>query len=238
VCGRFGLEHPEWSETRFHAQMLPGIEPETVLIPRFNIAPTQDVLAVASSKRLNGERGLKSMRWGLTAQWALQDRSKPRPINIKTEGILDRPVYRRLLGLKRCLIVAEGFYEWRKQPGQSKQPFWIGLRTGEMFGFAGLWDAVKDGDDWLVTCAILTTSPNPLVATLHDRQPVILTPEQEELWLSADATDASELLPLLSPLSESSMDMYPVPTLVNDVKNEGPDLRRCVAVEPQQTALL
>jgi putative SOS response-associated peptidase YedK len=107
-----------------------------------------------------------------------------------------------------------------------------------MFGFAGLWDAVNDGDDWLVSCAILTTSPNPLVAMLHDRQPVILTPEQEQLWLSADATDASELLPLLSPLSESAMDMYPVPALVNDVKNEGPDLRRCVAEEPRQTALL
>ena len=218
--------------------MLPDVDAQTVLIPRFNIAPTQDVLTVASSKRLGGRPGVKSMRWGLTAQWALTDRSKPRPINIKSEGILDRPAYRRLLALKRCLIVADGFYEWRKQPGQSKQPYWIGLRSGEMFGYAGLWDAVKDGDDWLVSCAILTTSPNPLVAQLHDRQPVILTQEQEALWLSPDATDPGELVPLLRPLPETVMDMYPVPTLVNDVKNEGPELRRRVEEEPRQTALL
>ena len=217
---------------------MPDVDPQTVLIPRFNIAPTQDVLTVAPSKRLGGRLGLKSMRWGLTAQWALTDRSKPRPINIKSEGILDRPAYRRLLALKRCIIVGEGFYEWRKQQGQSKQPYWIGLRNSEMFGFAGLWDAVKNGDDWLVSCAILTTSPNPLVATLHDRQPVILTPEQEELWLSADATDAGELLPLLAPLPETLMTMYPVPTLVNDVNNEGPELLRRVEDEPRQTALL
>ena len=166
------------------------------------------------------------------------DRSKPRPINIKSEGILDRPAYRRLLALKRCIIVGEGFYEWLKQPGQSNQPYWIGLRGGEMFGFAGLWDAVKDGDEWLVSCAILTTSPNPLVATLHNRQPVILTPEQEELWLSADTTDAGELLPLLTPLPETLMTMYPVPSLMNDVNNEGPELRRRVDEEPRQTALL
>ena len=217
--------------------MLPDIDAATVLVPRFNIAPSQEVLAVAPSKRLDGRRGVKSMRWGLTAPWALTDRSKPRPINIKCEGILDRPAYRRLQALKRCLIVGDGFYEWRKQPGQSKQPYAIALRSGEMFGFAGLWDAVKDGDQWLVTCAILTTSPNPLVATLHDRQPVILTPEQEELWLSADATDADELMPLLTPLPEGLMEMYPVPPLVNDVKNEGPDLRRCVGEEPRQTPL-
>ncbi|MDE3076206.1 MAG: SOS response-associated peptidase [Chloroflexota bacterium] len=238
MCGRFGLVHPEWSETRFGAQMLPDIDAQTVLIPRFNIAPTQDVLTVAPSKRLGGRLGVKSMRWGLTAQWALTDRAKPRPINIKSEGILDRPAYRRLLSLKRCVIIGDGFFEWRKQPGRPKQPHWIGLRNSEMFGFAGLWDAVKDGDEWLVSCAILTTTPNSLVATLHDRQPVILMPEQEDLWLSADATDVGELLPVLAPLPETLMVMYPVSRLVNDVKNEGPELRRYVEDEPRQTALL
>lgn len=238
MCGRYGLEHPERSETRFAAQVLPDIHSETVLIPRFNIAPSQDVLAVAPSKRLDGRRGLKSMRWGLTARWALADRSKPRPINIKSEGILDRPAYRRLLANKRCVIPADNFFEWSQRPGQPKQPYSIELQSGDMFGFAGLWDAVKDGDDWLVTCAILTTSPNALVATLHDRQPVILTPEQEALWLEPDVTEPGEFLSVLTPLSETLMTMYPVPTLVNNVKNEGPELRRRVAAESQQPALL
>ena len=106
MCGRFGLEHPEFTETRFQAQLLPDVKPEELLIPRYNIAPTEPVLAVAPSKRLDGQRGIKAMRWGLTPQWALADHSKPRPINIKTEGILDRPVFRRLLAHKRCVIPA------------------------------------------------------------------------------------------------------------------------------------
>src|SRR5579883_3344228 len=121
MCGRFGLEQPEFSETRFQAELLPDVKPEEVLIPRYNIAPTQPVLTVAASKRLGGGRGLKSMRWGLTPSWAVADRSKPRSFNIRTEGILDRPTYRKLLLYNRCAIVGQWFYEWRHLNGKTGQ---------------------------------------------------------------------------------------------------------------------
>lgn len=235
MCGRFGYDHVELVETRFQAELLPDVKPE-VLTPRFNIAPTQDVLVVASSKRLGGRRGVKAMRWGLTQEWAYKDRSKPRPINVKTEGIYDRPNYRRLLSLKRCLVPADGFYEWRRLGGKATQPYNIGLAGGADFGFAGIWDAVRTGpgeDDWLVSCAILTCPPNPLVAQLHDRMPVILPREQEAAWLDTTLTEFADLAPLLTALPEQAMAMHPVLTLVNDVNNEGAALRTLAEAQAQ-----
>jgi putative SOS response-associated peptidase YedK len=228
VCGRYGYESPEFSETRFQAQLLPDVPPE-ILVPRYNIAPTQPVLTVAASKRLGGQRGIKSMVWGLTPNWALRDRSKPRSINIKAEGILDRPTYRHLLLHKRCAVLGDGFYEWQHLNGKTGQPYSIGLAGGEPFAFAGIWTATKDEqDEWLVSCAILTTGPNELVAQLHNRQPVILTPDQEQTWLDPDVTDAGELMPMLAPLDAAVMEMFAVPRLVNNVAHEGPALRERV----------
>jgi len=237
VCGRYGYESPEFTETRFQAQLLPDVPPE-ILVPRYNIAPTQPVLTVAPSKRLGGRRGIKSVVWGLTPGWALRDRSKPRSINIKTEGILDRPTYRHLLLHNRCAVPADGFYEWQHNNGKTGQPYSIALRGGEPFAFAGIWTATKDErDQWLVSCAILTTGPNELVAQLHDRQPVILTRDQEQTWLDADVTDAGELVPILSPLDPTAMELFPVSRLVNSVANEGPSLRQR-APESLQASLL
>ena len=237
MCGRYGYESPEFSETRFQAQLLPDVPPE-ILVPRYNIAPTQPVLTVAPSKRLGGRRGIKSMIWSLTPGWALRDRSKPRSINIKTEGILERPTYRHLLLHNRCAVPADGFYEWQHLNGKTGQPYSIGLKGGEPFAFAGIWTATKDEqDEWLVSCAILTTGPNELVAQLHDRQPVILTPDQEQTWLDPDVTAAGALLPMLAPLNAGVMDMVAVPRLVNNVANEGPSLRER-APEALQGALL
>ncbi|HLG72264.1 MAG TPA: SOS response-associated peptidase [Chloroflexota bacterium] len=235
MCGRFGLGTPEFSETRFGARALPELQPE-LLIPRFNIAPTQPVLTVVCSKRLDGARGLKGMTWGLTPLWAANDRSKPRPINIQSETLPDRPAYRRLLERKRCLIPSDGFYEWKRN-GSARQPYHIGLADGAIFAFAGVWDAVKMGPEWLVSCAILTTRPNDLVSDLHNRQPVILRPQDEELWLS-DCADARELTPLLEPLPAEEMTIYAVVPLVNNVANEGPELRQPAEAAPSQPVLL
>ena len=177
------------------------------------------------------------MTWGLTSSWALNDRRKPRPINIQSETLLDRPAYRRLLSLKRCLIPADGFYEWRRD-GKLRQPYNIGAADGGMFGFAGLWDACKVSDDWLVSCAILTTKPNALVAELHNRQPVILQPDQESLWLDPSVTDPGELMPILGPLSADAMTMYACSPLVNNVNNEGRELRAPAESRLTQAALL
>ncbi|HUZ76474.1 MAG TPA: SOS response-associated peptidase [Chloroflexota bacterium] len=238
MCGRYGLDEAEFSESRFEATLLPDVQRDEILVPRYNIAPTQPVLAVAPSKRLGGRRGIRSMRWGLTPSWALQDRSKPRSFNIRTEGILDRPAYRKLLCFNRCAIPANFFYEWRHHTGKTGQPYAIGLSSGELFAFAGIWVAAKDGEGWLVSCAILTSAPNPLVASLHDRQPIILRREDERIWLDATATDPAELMPLLGVLPEAAMSMYPVASLVNNVANEGPELRRRVEALPVPMALL
>lgn len=232
MCGRFGLTEPEFSETRFDAKPLPEVQP--LLIPRYNIAPTQEILTVARSSRLGGERALKAMVWGLTAQWALDDRKKPRPINLKAESLLDRPYYERLLAKRRCLIPADGFYEWKKG---TKQPWNIGLRGGEQFAFAGVWDACKLADGWLVSCAILTTTPNELVAGIHDRMPVILPRAREALWLAEDAALA-DLLPCLAPHPASTMASFPIVPLVGDVNNEGPALRQRAEAALEQQALV
>jgi len=110
VCGRYGYDVPELTASRFQAELLPDVTPD-ILVPRYNIAPTQPVLAVATSKRLDGRRGVRSMVWGLTQQWALNDGKKPRPINLQAESLLERPTYSRLLAQKRCLIPASHFYE-------------------------------------------------------------------------------------------------------------------------------
>lgn len=237
MCGRYGLDEAEFSESRFAATLLPDVQREELLIPRYNIAPTQPVLAIAPSKRLGGRRGMRSMRWGLTPSWALKDRSKPRSFNIRTEGILDRPAYRKLLCFNSCAIPASFFYEWRHIGGKTGQPYAIGLNSEKQFAFAGIWVAARDGDGWLVSCAILTGAPNPLVAELHDRQPIILRPEDERVWLDATATDPAVLMPLLSALPEAAMSMHPVASLVNSVANEGPELRRRVQELPVPVAL-
>ncbi len=221
MCGRFGLSAPEFSETRFCAQPLPEVQP--LLIPRFNIAPSQDILTVALSKRLGGARALKTMRWGLTSDWAIEDRKKPRPINLKVESLLERPYFRRLLLERRCIIPADGFYEWEKLNGR-KQAWNIGWQRGKLFGFAGVWDATKRDGGWLVSCAILTTTPNELVGRIHDRMPVILLPDHERAWLEADR-DLPDLLPCLAACPAKHMELFPVPPLVNDVRNDGPELR-------------
>jgi putative SOS response-associated peptidase YedK len=222
MCGRFGLEHPEWSESRFQARQLdPDIQP--LLTPRFNIAPTQPVITVACSKRLDGAPALKAMRWGLVSEWAKGDATKPRPFNLQSETLLDRAPYRRLLERKRCLIVGDGFYEWDKT-GAGKQPWSFELAGRDLFAFAGLWDAVRQPNGWLVSCAILTTSPNPLVGRFHDRMPVILSRETEAVWLD-DGASLAELRDCLVSYPAEAMQAYPVVPLVNDVRNEGPELR-------------
>ncbi len=237
MCGRYGLADPREVDDRFSAQQIPGLELSDLYVPRYNIAPTQDVLTVALSKRLAGGRAVKRFRWGLVAEWALKDRTKPRPINIKCESLLERPHFRRLLERKRCLIPADGFYEWQGT-GKDKQPWSIGLASGELFAFAGVWDACRDEDGWLVSCAILTTRPNGVVAPIHDRMPIILRPELEELWLDPSVTEAEVLAECFVPLPEAVMDRYPVRALVNDVNNEGPELRRRVDLAPSQPTLI
>ena len=234
MCGRFGLETPEFSETRFAARTLPGFENPDLWKPRYNIAPSQEVLAVAIGRE--GDRVIQPMKWGLTSSWSVSDPTKPRPINLKSETIAERSSYRSLLAKRRCIIPASWFYEWQGRGSAAKQPYAIGRKDWALFGFAGLWDACKVEDDWFISCTILTVSPNALVGAIHNRMPVILPPEHESSWLAKDA-EPEDLMACLLPFPQELMAADPIGNLVSDVKNDGPELRTPLASPAGQQAL-
>jgi putative SOS response-associated peptidase YedK len=201
------------------------------LPPRYNVAPTLDVYAVAvrgRNDRVKGpRRALGTFRWGLVPSWA-QDRSVgSRLINARAESVATKPAFRSALDRRRCLIPADAFYEWQRQPGGGKLAYAIRRRDGRPMAFAGLWEVWRDpldaDADLLRTCAIVTTAANALMAPLHDRMPVILDPGQWGTWLDP-ATGAAAARQLLVPAAADSLEAYPVSSLVNNVRNEGPEL--------------
>jgi putative SOS response-associated peptidase YedK len=210
MCGRFTLHHTlEEIEERFAA------EAAADATPRYNIAPTQDILVVTQ----NGSRHLQAYHWGLIPSWAKDAAIGNRMINARAETLAEKPSFRTALSRRRCLIPADGFYEWQNPPEGTKAPrtpMHIRLGDGSLFAFAGLWDEwhTPDGSP-LRSCTIITTSPNALTAPIHDRMPVILRPEDEELWLDKSITQASDLLPLLVPYPAEAMDTYAVSRQVN-----------------------
>lgn len=189
--------------------------------PRYNIAPQQDVLVVAQGR--NGRRA-GVMRWGLVPGWADSPADGARMINARSETVTERSAFREAFERRRCIIPADGFYEWRAV-GAVRIPMRISL--GEKpFAFAGLWERWQRGDGPpLYTCTILTTSPTASIASIHDRMPVLLRPEQYDLWLRQD-TDPETLQSLLRPYAGDDLQAYVVSSLVNKVENDGPE---CIA---------
>jgi len=201
--------------------------------PRYNIAPMQDVLVVA-----NGRHGRRAgiMRWGLVPAWADDPQDGARMINARSETVAERSAFRDAFERRRCLIPADGFYEWRTA-GNTKIPMRITL--GEQpFAFAGLWERWQKGDAApLYTCSILTTTPAAAIASIHDRMPVLLRPEQYELWLDP-AADPETLQSLLQPYAGPELQAYVVSTLVNKVENDGPEcIAPATAAVAEQTSL-
>jgi putative SOS response-associated peptidase YedK len=165
-----------------------GVEPPAGLRPRDNVAPTEDILIVVPDRTdgaAAGRRVLRSARWGLVPHWAPDLRDAARTINARAETLLERPTYRPLLERRRCLIPADGFYEWRTDPDGVRRPLLFALPGGEPFAFAGLWSSWRDAarEARVDTCTIVTTTPNELVAHVHDRMPVILPRRAEDRWL-------------------------------------------------------
>lgn len=192
---------------------------------RYNVAPTDEVYAVAEGK--DGTRRLGTFKWGLVPFWAKDPKVGNRMINARLETVQSK--FKRTLERRRCLIPADGFYEWQ-QHGGVKQPFYIRLADGAPFAMAGLWELWKTHEgDWLQSCTILTTAANELMQPLHDRMPVILPPEQYERWLDPEQRDADALQELMAPFPAQQMAAYPVSRAVNKVGNDGPDLVAPVA---------
>lgn len=184
----------------------------------YNIAPGQDVAAIID----NDSRRLGLLRWGLIPSWADDPRIGSRMINARAEELAQKPSFKKPLRQKRCLIPADGFFEWKKEENR-KTPFYVFLKDRRPFVFAGLWDIWKSPQgEKTATCTIITTSPNSLVEKLHSRMPVILPEEHIDIWLDRSVEEEEKLLPLLKPYPAEDMEYYKVPRLVNSPENDSP----------------
>ncbi len=218
MCGRFTLTvDPADLQESFSDVIFPS-----KFAPRFNIAPTQPVLAIPNDDKYKADFFV----WGLIPMWAKDPRIGNRMINARAETLAEKPAFRGVLKYKRCLILADGFYEWKSAGGKkSKTPFFIHMKDRKPFAFAGLWDAWNSPDGSLIkTCTIITTEPNELMSLIHNRMPAILHPRDYAKWLDPAPQTPDLLRPLLKPFPADNMDAYPVTTLVNKPINDTPEL--------------
>lgn len=239
MCGRYTLASVDPWDLR--ARFPGGSAPE--IRRRYNVAPSDQVLAVTTDR--SGSPRLELLRWGLVPFWADAPDTRAKMINARSETVSERPAYRRAFECFRCLILADGFYEWRPGPDGRKEAFHITRGDGSLFSFAGLWSIwrprtmerataeVTEAHE-LRSCTILTTTANEVVAPLHDRMPVILDRTDEDVWLDS-STPAPVLHSLLHPLDPEDTVLRPVGPAVNDVRYDGPDCLEPPA--PRQPAL-
>lgn len=215
MCGRYTLKSP--IEVLVKEFGITGPLPE--IQPSYNVAPGREVAAVTAGG--DGGRHLETLKWGLVPSWAKDPGIGYRMINARSETAAEKPSFRKPLKERRCLILADGFYEWRKM-GNGKQPFHIKMEDEKPFAFAGLWERWERDGVEIRSCAILTTEPNDLLRKVHDRMPVILPPEAQATWLDPEVRDPASLLPLLAPYPSGAMTAYPVSRTVNSPSNDGP----------------
>lgn len=232
MCGRYRLStHPHALYEQFALELVNPDERE--IPPRYNIAPTQPVLGVR--ERPDGKRELVLLHWGLIPHWAKDPAMGQRMINARAETVAEKPSFRNAMKRRRCLVPADGFYEWQRQGKGPKQPYDIARADGAPFAFAGLWEHWQgpNGEE-IESCAIVTTEANAQMRPLHHRMPVILAPEDYPAWLERRNERAQALLPLLAPRDWPEMRAVPVTPYVNNVRNEGP---QCIApAEPAPEA--
>lgn len=216
MCGRFSNKtSAEKIKKEFKVSEVPSVE------ARYNIAPTQKILAVGQEV---GEREAKMFKWGLVPSWAKDASMGARLINARSETVHEKPAFREAFKRRRCIIPADGYYEWQKTGGR-KQPYYFTIREERPFGFAGLWERWKGSEgESLETCTILTTEANERAREIHERMPVILHTEDYDLWLDEDVRKLEMLKELFRPYPSEEMVAYPVSTLVNNVKVDRSEL--------------
>lgn len=216
MCGRFTLRHSgEAIASSFQLPEVPQLQ------PRYNIAPTQSVSTVLGS--LDSIHQLHQLHWGLIPSWAKDTKMGARLINARAETVGEKPAFRSAFRHRRCLVVADGFYEWQRQENK-KQPFYFRLQNDQPFAFAGLWEQWKspDGEE-IQSCTILTTEANDLLRSIHNRMPVILDPKDYDLWLDPAVQNTESLQQLLRPYQPEAMTSYAVSTKVNNPTNNTPE---------------
>jgi putative SOS response-associated peptidase YedK len=217
MCGRFAFYSPHEAVIRlFGVAAAPEIE------PRWNIAPTQ---FVATVREAGGPREVAMLYWGLVPSWAKEKAIGARMINARAETLAEKPSFRSAFRRRRCLVLADGYYEWQRS-GAVKQPYFIAFEDGLPFGMAGLWEKWRDpaSGEPLESCCIVTTSPAPSVAHLHDRMPVIVPPDAYAEWLDPRNDATEDLARLLVPSAAPGLGARPVSRRVNDARNQGADL--------------
>ena len=206
MCGRFALKNPQALKAAFDLDEIPDIK------PRYNIAPTQDIAIIRFSP---AGRKLSMAHWGLIPSWAKESGKSYSTINARAETVDTKPTFRAPFKHYRCLIPADGFYEWHEEGG-IKQPHHIGRKDGALFAMAGLWDVWRGPEGEVLSCTIIVTDANPFMKKLHDRMPVILDPKDYEQWLDPDNKDTAKLKQLLVPETGDGLTEWPVSHALNN----------------------
>jgi len=198
--------------------------------PRYNVAPTQPVPIIRQHPK-EPRRGLSLVRWDLIPSWAKDASGAAGMINARSETAAAKPAFRDAMKLRRCLIPADGFYEWMRA-GKTKQPYCFEVNEGELFAFAGLWERWKDPNgNWIKSCTILTTMPNAVTAAIHDRMPVILDPDVYDIWLDPGFRDVTAVSEMLKPYDGRVMRSFPVSTRINQTANDDAECAKPVELE-------
>jgi putative SOS response-associated peptidase YedK len=228
MCGRFTLRTPIKDVAELFD--LSGFDPQPAgrELARYNIAPTQEIAAVRWHPERQG-RELAWLRWGLVPSWADDPAIGNQLINARAETVATKPAFREAFRTRRCLVPADGFYEWKRQ-NRAKQPYYIRLRDDRPFAFAGLYERWHRGGSAIESCTIITTDSNDLVGTIHNRMPVILDRQQFAAWLDSAIDDPRILTPLLAPYPAARMIAYPVSTIVNSPRFDAP---QCIEAVPR-----
>ena len=216
MCGRYRLSRRK-QILEEHFNSVSGEEDWT---PHYNIAPTQLVPIIRQHPKVPA-RGLSLVRWGLIPSWSKDSSSSAKMINARSETVAILPAFRDAMKSRRCIIPADGFYDWLKR-GKTKQPYCFEVNDGSLFAFAGIWERWKNASgDTVETCSILTTTANAVTSAVHDRMPVILDPDGYDLWLDPGMRNVNVVVELLKPCDASLMRCYPISTRINHVANDG-----------------
>lgn len=218
MCGRFTLRTPMNKVAELF-----GLDETPAAEPRYNVAPTQQVAAVRIGSTAK-VREVAFLRWGLIPHWADDPSIGNRMINARAETVASKPSFRQAFKKRRCLVVADGFYEWQKADGK-KQPYYIHLKNDQPFGFAGLWERWNREGKGIQSCTIITTEPNELMKPIHNRMPVIVQQEDYDRWLNPAFEDGKALQQVLRRYPTELMEAYPVSTVVNNPRN---DVAECI----------
>jgi len=231
MCGRYRLSRRK-QIIEEHFDSISGED----WIPRYNIAPTQPVPIIRQHPK-EPRREMSQVRWGLIPSWAKDASGAAMMINARSETAPTKPAFRDALAGRRCLVPADGFYEWVRM-GKAKQPYCFEVNNGELFAFAGIWERWKDpSGQWIQSCSILTTTPNAVTSAVHDRMPVILDRADYDLWLDPGMRNLDALSEMFKPCDAGAMRSYPVSNRVNHVANDDVECSTPVAVVETQAGL-